>query len=599
MSGAATTRNRPEVDASTLMFDQKRSRRAHGKGSSDSDTAWQGILTPAQITANQDDYNPSGLAGATVLRLSTNASRNITGLQGGYKGRLILIENVGANPIVLKHDVTSTAANRFYGLSASDVTLNQYAIAMLWYDLTLSRWMVFSAGSGGGGGGAPTGASYVTLATDATLTSERVLTPGTAVTVVDSGAGAAVTINHATGSNGDLHTDYAFLTGRAGGQTVCGGTAANEDLILKGTSHATVTSAVVAITSSDLQMATAGRQIQDSGGTGRILLSTASPQLTLTGDVQISSGHLSINDAPDANIYALIRDTGDATGKVGLLIDLGSTSSVNATTVVGIGGKAFISSTTGVGLIAIGLDFAAGFSVGATAVTISEVTGVRIGLYALGGAANSLTAMNGVKLSYGTLSTNLITTTIGFNMPGSANAKFRTVIGLFFGSFSNANAIPVPIDADGPARTTNTDGSVHRMNFQFGSRTRSFGTGDGVIGLANATTNPSTNPTGGGVLYSNAGAATWRGSAGTVTAFAAAGPHCGECGCDYWLVATFNPIWKSWLYICGVCKAEYSGGPKNVLPMLTREQKRERLKQGMTWNELMKVIHHEQLREAA
>lgn len=43
--------------------------------------------------------------------------------------------------------------------------------------------------------GAPTGAQYVTLATDATLTAERVLTEGTGIDIVDSGAGAAVTIS--------------------------------------------------------------------------------------------------------------------------------------------------------------------------------------------------------------------------------------------------------------------------------------------------------------------------------------------------------------------------------------------------------------------
>jgi len=50
--------------------------------------------------------------------------------------------------------------------------------------------------------------------------------------------------------------------------------------------------------------------------------------------------------------------------------------------------------------------------------------------------------------------------------------------------------------------------------------TDQFGTGTRVIGLANATVNPSTNPTGGGVLYSDAGALKWRGSSGTVTTIA-------------------------------------------------------------------------------
>ena len=47
-----------------------------------------------------------------------------------------------------------------------------------------------------------------------------------------------------------------------------------------------------------------------------------------------------------------------------------------------------------------------------------------------------------------------------------------------------------------------------------------FGSGVGVIGMANATTNPSTDPTGGGVLYVDAGALKYRGSSGTVTTIA-------------------------------------------------------------------------------
>lgn len=46
----------------------------------------------------------------------------------------------------------------------------------------------------GGGGGAPTTATYLTLTTDATLTAERVLTPGTGLGGTDGGAGAAYTL---------------------------------------------------------------------------------------------------------------------------------------------------------------------------------------------------------------------------------------------------------------------------------------------------------------------------------------------------------------------------------------------------------------------
>lgn len=49
-----------------------------------------------------------------------------------------------------------------------------------------------------------------------------------------------------------------------------------------------------------------------------------------------------------------------------------------------------------------------------------------------------------------------------------------------------------------------------------------FGGGSGVLGIANAATNPSTNPSGGGVLYCDAGALKYRGSGGTVTTVAPA-----------------------------------------------------------------------------
>ena len=50
----------------------------------------------------------------------------------------------------------------------------------------------------------------------------------------------------------------------------------------------------------------------------------------------------------------------------------------------------------------------------------------------------------------------------------------------------------------------------------------SYGSGSGVLFLGNATTVPTTNPTGGGILYVEAGALKYRGSSGTVTTLGAA-----------------------------------------------------------------------------
>jgi hypothetical protein len=67
------------------------------------------------------------------------------------------------------------------------------------------------------------------------------------------------------------------------------------------------------------------------------------------------------------------------------------------------------------------------------------------------------------------------------------------------------------------------DGVLAALNAQFGTPTaESFGGGSGVVGIRNAGTSPTTNPTNGGVLYAEAGALKWRGSAGTVTTIAPA-----------------------------------------------------------------------------
>lgn len=55
--------------------------------------------------------------------------------------------------------------------------------------------LTIASTGGGGGGGAPTSSQYVTLATDATLTAERVLTAGHGVDLVDGGAGSTITVD--------------------------------------------------------------------------------------------------------------------------------------------------------------------------------------------------------------------------------------------------------------------------------------------------------------------------------------------------------------------------------------------------------------------
>ncbi|MFE7762929.1 hypothetical protein [Streptomyces sp. NPDC057438] len=66
-------------------------------------------------------------------------------------------------------------------------------------------------------------------------------------------------------------------------------------------------------------------------------------------------------------------------------------------------------------------------------------------------------------------------------------------------------------------------GAPAAVNAQFGTATaESYGGGDGVVGIRNATIVPTTNPISGGVLYVEAGALKYKGSSGTVTTLAPA-----------------------------------------------------------------------------
>lgn len=97
-------------------------------------------ISPSQITANQDNYNPTGLSTASVIRFTTDASRNLTGLAGGSDGRIITLVNVGSFDLVLQDDsASSTAGNRFYLYGAQQIIRPDSTLTLI-YDLTSTRW---------------------------------------------------------------------------------------------------------------------------------------------------------------------------------------------------------------------------------------------------------------------------------------------------------------------------------------------------------------------------------------------------------------------------------------------------------------------------
>jgi hypothetical protein len=95
--------------------------------------------SPAQITANQNNYIPGNY---DVLRLTSNAAYNITGIANGVKGRKLRIFNVGAYPITLVYESgLSIATNRFKFSSGFNATIAPSSNILIYYDGVQSRWV--------------------------------------------------------------------------------------------------------------------------------------------------------------------------------------------------------------------------------------------------------------------------------------------------------------------------------------------------------------------------------------------------------------------------------------------------------------------------
>lgn len=106
--------------------------------------SFTGIVTPSQITADQNDYSPTGLSTANVLRLSSDAARNITGIAAQATGRFILLFNIGGfNITLVDESASSSAANRFSVPTAPIIQPD--GSRAIWYDITSARWRVLTS----------------------------------------------------------------------------------------------------------------------------------------------------------------------------------------------------------------------------------------------------------------------------------------------------------------------------------------------------------------------------------------------------------------------------------------------------------------------
>ena len=96
------------------------------------------VISPAALTVNTDDWNPTGLATCNVIRIDATGAVALTGIVAQTGGRTILIVNIGSNAITLINDASSTAANRFK--LPTDISIGAGGAVQIWYDATTQRW---------------------------------------------------------------------------------------------------------------------------------------------------------------------------------------------------------------------------------------------------------------------------------------------------------------------------------------------------------------------------------------------------------------------------------------------------------------------------
>jgi hypothetical protein len=123
-----------------------------------------------------------------------------------------------------------------------------------------------------------------------------------------------------------------------------------------------------------------------------------------------------------------------------------------------------------------------------------------------------------------------VATEIGTVIRGAASQtanlqEWQNSAGTILSNITSSGVIRSTLSMQALGMQSVSDGSQSmafssNRNVQIGATTGVYGGGAGVIGITNATTVPTSNPTGGGVLYVEAGALKFRGSSGTITTIA-------------------------------------------------------------------------------
>lgn len=107
-----------------------------------------GAISPPQITANQNNYAPTGLSKASRVYLTSDAARDITGLAGQNDGRRLWLVNAGGFTITLKYvSASSSVGNQIAAANSADVLIRPNGSVLLHYSTQSGTgyWYVLGA----------------------------------------------------------------------------------------------------------------------------------------------------------------------------------------------------------------------------------------------------------------------------------------------------------------------------------------------------------------------------------------------------------------------------------------------------------------------
>ena len=237
----------------------------------------------------------------------------------------------------------------------------------------------------------------------------------TATTITAAG------VQRSTGGGGV--TDHALLT------NLPYASAAHTDFA--GTAVANVFAALQTF-NAGLRLA-AAQQVQDSAGTGRILLATASPHLNLTGDAHVT-GRLGVASAPASDRYLNVSPAGASlSGSVYFLAINPASSAITATgsNIFGVfGAPSFSLSPSITGVSVYGLNYLT-LVTGGSGATIATIRGLlaQWGPFIYSGTVTSAAAMEAGS-PYVLAGSPTVTYNAGLLVRGQNGAVIVTTLGI-------------------------------------------------------------------------------------------------------------------------------------------------------------------------